>query len=167
MSMPGSSAGRNPWPWAIGLFFVLFIGGVISFIAFAMHQDMDLVREDYYAEELRHQERIEALTRAEGLGPAASLALLPGGHRVELRLPASQVAAGVRGSLEFYRPSNKSMDRLYPLTLGPGGVLRLDVSGLSAGQWLVRADWTVGAQRYLKEVRVVLAGAALTAGGPR
>ena len=46
-----SQTNWNPWPWAIIGFFVVFVSCVFSFVIFATHQPMDLVRQDYYEEE--------------------------------------------------------------------------------------------------------------------
>ena len=50
---------RNPWPYAIIAWFVIFITAMTVWAVVATRNSMDLVRKDYYEEELRHQQQIE------------------------------------------------------------------------------------------------------------
>ncbi len=54
------------WP---GGFFILFGGYIAGFIVFASRQKMDLVRNDYYDQEIRYQQQIDRVQRtAAGAG---------------------------------------------------------------------------------------------------
>ena len=47
----------NPWPYAVIGFFVVFISLIVIFIVFSLGQEIQLVRPDYYEEEIRGRRR--------------------------------------------------------------------------------------------------------------
>ena len=66
-STPPAPAGRNPWPIAIVSYFIIFIAFIAWFITFAMRQKMDLVRDDYYDQEIRFQQQIDRVQRTQSI----------------------------------------------------------------------------------------------------
>ena len=88
MSQPTQS--RNPWPIAIIACFILFITGMVVFIVFATRKQMELVRPDYYEEEMRFQQQLDRLNRTRTLSTQVEITydseqqsvtiVLPGAH---------------------------------------------------------------------------------------
>src|ERR1043165_8307480 len=90
----------NPWPYAIIGYFVFFVMCVAAFITWAVRQDMDLVRKDYYDHEILFQQQIDRQKRALDLGPQAAIAYDPALHAVTISLPASHASAA-SGTIRF------------------------------------------------------------------
>ena len=150
--------GRRWEPWPVGLiaFFAVFISGVATFIAFAVSQRMDLVRADYYEEEIRYQVQLGRLQRTRELGGAAGLGCDAAGREVRVRVPASHVAAGLKGGVTLYRPSDARSDRWMPLEPSATGEQAVSLEGLGTGLWRVRVRWESGGLEYHMEDAVVL-----------
>src|SRR5947207_839195 len=55
---------RNPWPIAIIAYFAVFISFIVTFIVWASHQRVDLVRADYYEAEIKFQQQIDRVERS-------------------------------------------------------------------------------------------------------
>lgn len=142
---------RNIWPSAIGLFYGCFAVAVVGVAIFAMRQPSDLVAEDYYARELKHQARIDSETR--GLASTEfAVNVAPDARALDLRLPGQ----GITGEINLYRPSSAALDRTIPLAPGVDGHQRIDLSGSAAGLWKVQVRWVeAGVERY-REDTVVL-----------
>lgn len=150
---------ERPWePWPVGLiaFFAVFIAGVATFIASAVSQRMDLVRPDYYEEEIRYQVQLGRLQRTRELGASARLDCDVAGRRVLVRVPASHAAAGLRGQVTLYRPSDARSDRSMPLEVSATGEQTTTLEGLGPGLWRVRVRWESGGLEYHMEEAVVL-----------
>lgn len=147
-AMSSTVASRNPWPIAIIAFFALFISAAASYIVFAVRQDMDLVRPDYYEEELRYQKQLDRLHRTAPLEASVTVAYHEAGQQIEIRLPQLHAVPTTTGSIHLYRPSDAELDRHLPLALDPAGLQRLDARQLRAGLWKVRIQWTAEGQEF-------------------
>lgn len=140
---------RNPWPYAIIGFFVLFIGVMAAWIVFAVRNDDELVRADYYEAELKFQTDIDRASR--GLSSNVKLNYDSTSHTLSVVLPRQTSAS----SICFYRPSNSRLDREIALDL-TDGAQSLDVSQLQTGLWKVRLTWTADGAEFRYDQTLVL-----------
>jgi nitrogen fixation protein FixH len=144
----------NPWPYAILAWFAFAITVAVVFTAFAVRQEFDLVRPDYYEEELRHQRRIDSVKRTAALGEAVSLRHDRATQRLRLTIPATH--AGARGEVHLYRPSDAGLDVRLPLETDADGVQWIDAAAVKTGLWRVRVQWTAGGEEFFLEQSVVI-----------
>jgi hypothetical protein len=153
MTLPRSS--RNPWPIAITVFFFVFFLGLVGFIVFATTHQADLVRADYYEEELRFQQQLDRVNHTQRLGQAVSVAYDIGQRCIAIQLPPAQ-AEDIAGRIHLYRPSDARLDRELPLDLRPDGTQRVDASQLPSGLWKVRLEWSNQGRDYYFDQPVVI-----------
>ena len=139
---------RLNWGAGVTLAYIVFAAGTTAVVVFAMHRPVDLVSPDYYAQELRQDERAAATANAAALGGALGLDVTRA--EVRLRIPASQAAAA-RGSIHLYRASNAADDREFALAPDATGAQRVNISRLPGGQWIVKVQWTAGGRAYYVE----------------
>ena len=147
-------ASFNPWPAGIIAFFVLLLCGMATVVAIAVTHRESMVNDNYYEQELKFQNQIDSVARAQKAG--ARLQLNAPAGRFLVVVPAPQLAEKLSGSIEFYRPSAAELDREYPLAPGTDGTQSLDVSQLAAGPWQVRVKWSAGGQDYFLEQKITL-----------
>lgn len=145
----------NLWPYAIISYFVVFVSCVIAFIAWSVRHNMDLVRQDYYEQEIRYQDQIERLKRTQPLNAEVNVAYELARQRITITLPAAH-AAQARGRIHFYRPSDAKLDRDFPLSVGADGSQTLDARSLHAGHYKVRVEWTSGGQEFFFDRSIVV-----------
>jgi hypothetical protein len=150
------STSRNLWPLGIITAVALFIAGTVGLIVMACSQKVDLVRADYYEQELKFQGQIDRVARTGLTASQASIAYDASGKYITVSLPADQARREVSGSIELYRPSAAGMDRAVRLEPDANGIQRLDARGLASGLWRVRVSWTAEAQSYYLEQKVVV-----------
>jgi hypothetical protein len=96
------------WGYKIAGFYLVFVTGIMWLVFQSSQQKVDLVTQDYYAQELRYQERIDQTKRASGL--SAPLQIMQHGRQVSLQFPAEFNGKKISGSVVLYCPSNKDMD---------------------------------------------------------
>ena len=147
-------ASFNPWPAGIIAFFVLLLCGMATVVAIAVTHRESMVNDNSYEQELKFQNQIDSVARAQKAG--ARLQLNAPAGRFLVVVPAPQLAEKLSGSIEFYRPSAAELDREYPLAPGADGTQSLDVSQLAAGPWQVRVKWSAGGQDYFLEQKITL-----------
>lgn len=143
--------------WAIGLtiFFVGFVSGIVSFVVWSLGQRQDLVATDYYDQEVRYQDRIDAIARVEqeGLKPGVTYDAAAATLKVAFERPESLQSA--TGTVTLYRPSSAAMDRSVSLQPDASGI-QLITGSLASGLWRVRTEWFKGGATYFAETAVVV-----------
>ncbi|MEN9675027.1 MAG: hypothetical protein RIS76_923 [Verrucomicrobiota bacterium] len=151
---PSTSTPFNPWPWALLAFFALLITTIASFVVFAVRQDMELVRPDYYEQELRHDRQMERVRRTAGLAGAITLA--PSGNTILVDVPTATRGLKPSGTVHLYRPSDSRLDREVELAPDAAGRMSLDTGSLRPGLWKVRVAWSVGLDEFFREATLVI-----------
>lgn len=125
--------------WVITAFaaFAAFIG----FLAFSsIKQDIDLVAEDYYAQELKYGERMKEKSNASVFNDSISFQVT--NNLVIVQFPATLGEMGISGEIEFFRPSNNAHDRILPFTLGQDAAVAFKRENLVPGHYKVNISWT-------------------------
>ena len=147
---------RNLWPLGIFATFGVFFAGMAGVVVIAATHREHLVNENYYEQELKFQEQIDSVGRAQKSG--ATVAYDAGAGLVVIALPAAQRAQKIAGKIELYRPSDPKLDRELLLEPTADGTQTLNVSGLAAGLWSVRVKWAADGKNFFLEQKIAIAG---------
>ena len=142
------------WGTGIAAVYTVFALATTGFVTFAMSQRVDLVSSDYYAQSLRHDQKIAAERNARSLEPPPSVVLTGSGQAV-LSLPPDQ-AGRAAGTVTWYRSADPTADRTTALALDRDGRQLLPLSGLMAGRWIAQVRWTARGRDYYYEQAVLL-----------
>jgi hypothetical protein len=144
------------WNWGAGLAaaYILFAAATSGFVVFAMNRPVALVRPDYYAESLREDQQMAARGRAQQLGSAVSIAVE--GRDIRIAVPRTPQESTIAGRVTLYRASDPAADRNFPFAPDAAGVQRVAASGLRAGHWIVKLQWTSDGRDYYLEQPIVL-----------
>jgi hypothetical protein len=139
------------WNWGKGIVLVysLFVLGILYLVYQSKQQKLDLVYEDYYAQELMFQNQIDATQRVEDAGEKPSLVRKEGG--VFLLIPSAK-GIQVSGSLTAYCASDKSKDQLMRLNQTTAGLWRLPVLDLKSGRYTFKIKWKQLGELYYSEL---------------
>jgi hypothetical protein len=159
-SSPSPPSSRNPWPWAIIGFFAVFISWTVGFVVFSLFHRVELVRPDYYAEELRFQNQIERREHTQPIAGRVNVAFSAADQLITLTLPPEHIGQALSGMIHFYRPSAAGLDRRIALDVNAAGQQTIDARPLSAGLWRVRLTWTAQHRDYQHDQAVIVARAA-------
>ncbi len=169
MNSTSTKSSRNFWPHAIIAWFVIFASVLAAWTTVALRQKMDLVRPDYYEEEVRFQGQLDRLNRTAAIRSEVALNHDANKHDITLLLPSAHLPSRPAGQIHFYRPSNASLDFDVPLAVDAAGRQRIGVDGLPGGLWKVRAQWNAAGHDYFFE-QVIVAnepGSGITATPPK
>ena len=149
---------RSLWPYAIGGYFLIAFVGAAIFVTWAVRQDMDLVRPDYYEHEILYQKQIDAVNRTRPFGADVGVAYDLNEHRLAVRVPSAHVIGQFSGSAHLYRPSNAKLDRRIDLKPASNGTQTIDTTQLAPGLWKVRLDWTANGEAFAFEQNIIIGG---------
>jgi nitrogen fixation protein FixH len=143
---------RNLWPHAIVATFVLFAAYIGTMVQQALRTSVDLVSPDYYQQELRFQQRLDAVARTAALPAPVRIHFEAAARRLQLTLPPALAGQPVQGTLQFFRPSDQRLDLRLPFApTGQPPQQTLSTRALRPGLWRLRLDFTAAGQAYFLE----------------
>ncbi len=137
------------WGTGIVIAFVLFIGFILFFVirTFTLSEyQHDLVDEEYYKTELKYQEEIDKLTNLKNLDEKITFVKSEKGF--EISFPSIFNTDNTKGTVYFYRPSNKVLDFEVPLKIVDTKML-ISKENLVDGNWNVTIDFVSESKEYL------------------
>lgn len=138
----------------ITLAFVLFALGIATMVVIACSHKVDLVRPDYYDQEIKYQTQLDRLNRTAQLSDAVKITYDDTTGRLTINLPRTHAGAETVGRIELYRPSATNLDRELKLELDANGAQTVDASALIPGLWKVRVHWVRQGQEFYAEKRI-------------
>ena len=153
---PAPKSKRNPWPVAIVAYFVVFIAFTVGIVGYVSHQKMDLVRGDYYDDEIRYQEQLDRMNRTADMQGKVAIGYDKATEAITISLQPSEGQTQIAGRIRLYRPSDETMDQDIQLALDSAGRQSLDARNLKTGLWKVRVYWTVAGRDYYFNQSVVV-----------
>ncbi|TRX52666.1 FixH family protein [Fulvivirga sp. M361] len=141
------------WGLRIVVAFIGFVAVIITLVVISMRQNINLVAEDYYVQEIAYQKQIDRVKNHMDLGQL--------GLEVELEPATNQIVVKsssqgeLKGTVYFFRPSDERLDKSYHLTLSDGKQL-FNSSDFAKGLWKVKVSWTENEKEYYYEKLLVI-----------
>ena len=136
---------RINWGTKIAIFYLSFVAGMMYLVVRSSQQSIDLVSEDYYADELQYQQRIDQTKRTAALSAPPEIVLE---HDViTVKLPAEFNGKTVNGKILLYCPSSASDDQQIGFSTREG-IARLSVPEKNSGYHEVQVSWEAAGERY-------------------
>lgn len=118
----------------------------------AFQQDVDLVSETYYLEELNYQQRIEERSNLARSG--LEVGLQQTRDEVVLQFPENFKLA--QGEIHFYHPSRELFDKHYEIALNDQNIQSIGKEELIRGHYKVKVSWQVEGKSYFQETEIYL-----------
>ncbi len=141
------------WGKKIAFAYSLFVIFMIALVVACVKQnDIFLVSEDYYKQEIQYQDRIDNISNASQLQNPVTVEL--NNETNILRVDLTKESVGAQGKVTFYRPSNPELDREFPVALSVAGVQEFPTKSLAKGLWLIKVQWQKDGKNYYKEQKV-------------
>lgn len=147
---------KSKFNWGTGILItiIIFMVITISTVVFLMNQDVDLVTSDYYNKGIQHQSQIERVNRTNEM--VEKVLINPGNGFVIFIFPKSLAQKSLKGTIQFYRPSDSKKDFSIPLSVDTNGQQVISTQSIAKGYWKVKVDWTQDAIEYYKESSFVI-----------
>ncbi|MES1225356.1 MAG: FixH family protein [Bacteroidota bacterium] len=141
------------WGYKLLLTFVVFacMMGYLVFRAF--NTNFELVKSDYYKDELRYQQVIDGTDRANML--SASPAITQKGSNITLQMPEEMKNKTVTGHVWFYCAYNSKKDRKHELSIDKNGE-QLFNGSLTPGNYTMKIDWNADGKNYYAEKNLTI-----------
>jgi hypothetical protein len=142
------------WGTGIVIAFAIFMGGTISTAVYLMNQDVNLVADDYYDQEINYQQQIDRMERTNQLENKQIVSF--NGSTVKISIPKVLINKRVTGEIYFYRPSDSNSDIIIPLITDTSGVQVIPAENLVKGYWKIKVRWLSNGKDYFSEERILI-----------
>jgi hypothetical protein len=142
------------WDWGKGivLSFVLFCSFIVWIVVQAFQENIDLVSDTYYLDELAYQTRIDDRTNLHESG--LSIAFEQKDDELILKFPSAFATA--TGEVKFYHTSKAIFDKTFPLALNETNKQSISKKELIKGYFKVQVSWAVRDKTYYQEQEIFL-----------
>ncbi|GHB38207.1 FixH family protein [Mongoliitalea lutea] len=137
--------------WGKGIILTLtaFAGIIISMVVICVRQDdIHLVTQNYYEEEIKYQDQIDKMVNASMLNYEA-LAFDAQRRLIELNLPK-----GAKGTLHLFRPSDARLDQKLDFEIQDLEANAINLSELKPGYWKIKMTWVEDETSYYIEKKI-------------
>lgn len=137
--------------WGFGITLTIIVFLLISFatIYFSFNQKVNLVRDDYYEQEVKYQQKIEIIKRTQELPEQLEIKVVD--KNIYFQFPQLFNSKSIEGNILLYRPSDRDKDFLIKLDLDNNLFQSLPLNNLAPGLWKVQVDWNVEKIEYFNE----------------
>ena len=134
------------WGNKIFFVFVLFAGSMIWLVTLCFQQEIPLVTNDYYKEELAYQSRINEKANLELLVNKPSINQSLGSVVLSIK------QGEFKGTFKLYRPSDSSLDVEVPFdTKVHNGLVKISKNRLISGKYVAKVSFSDGKHDYYLE----------------
>ncbi|MEX0883716.1 MAG: FixH family protein [Cyclobacteriaceae bacterium] len=137
------------WGKGIILVFVVFFGLMATLVTICMKQDdLHLVTENYYEEEIKYQHHIDKVINT-NISNKEAMVYDGQNRQLDLNLPL-----GAKGELHLFRPSDARMDKKFKVDIQDKKINTYDLKNLQTGYWKVKLSWTENGMDFYEEKKI-------------
>lgn len=115
--------------------------------------DFDLVSNDYYEKDLKYQDKIDQINRANLLEKKFEINQINGD--LEFVFPTVN-HYGISGTIEFFRPSDDDLDKNINFNLDSGNVFLYKNRDIKSGLWIIKVPWVHNDSSYFYQEEIMI-----------
>lgn len=141
------------WGTKIALFYGSFVVLIVTLVAGSMRQSFDLVAPDYYGQELKYQNVIDAGKNQAALSTA--VAIHANEKSVIINFPAEFAGKAVSGTVHFYSPVSASWDKEFPVSMDNDAMI-VSRTELRNTTYTMKINWQSAGKKYYQESELKL-----------
>jgi hypothetical protein len=137
------------WGHGVALGYSAFAVGMIFLVYLCVQQKIELVRPDYYTQELKYQQRIDQKANTAALKQRLEINYIRENDLVEIIFP-SDLTNTHSVQVHLYRPDDSSLDKTSIQTLS-NNKINVDTKDLKEGLWRLELTWSCNDKEYFQE----------------
>jgi hypothetical protein len=140
------------WGYKIVLVYVLFVIGIMFLAYKSNQQKFELVQKDYYADELKFQNVINASEKAFKLGGAIKTTIKDG--HLFVNLPEGFKNEKVNVNAHLYYAADESRD-IFKKVITNNGLFEMELSTKMSGAYTLKLDIVMHGDQYYYEQKIM------------
>jgi len=140
------------WGKSIVVAFILFAGFIATLVTVCMHQDVSLVSNEYYKEELAYGDQLTRLNNANELDVKPVIS--KSGDFVTISF--NRFTEVQQGELLLFRPSDAAKDKRFKLASSTESIQSFAIRDLDKGMYRARMRWVMEGNEFFIETVITL-----------
>ena len=136
------------WGKKITVLYLAFVALIVTLVVLCFGQKVELETKDYYAQEIKFQDKIDAISNEKNLATTITHQLQ--GTQIILNADSSLLSKGLEGTINFYRPSDSSKDMNLKMIFTNNQQI-INTSTLIHGVYKMQLSWVSNDTKYFKE----------------
>ena len=141
------------WGTKILIVYVVFISGILFMVFKSSTQKTDLVTTDYYAKELKYQDKIDEMNRVQALSAPVEFVIKD--NALIIRFPKDFVGKKLTGEAVLYCPSDENKDLKINFSVLDEPV-KINIPAGSKGLYELHLSWQDGGITYYFEKKIII-----------
>ena len=142
------------WGTGIAIFYGAFMAIMIFAVIFSAKNKSDLVVEEYYKDDINYESFRVKRQNSNQLKKTVDIEYQRNDQAIQFVFPNDMQNA--QGNITFFRPSDKRLDRRFPISLNEGKMIIKKDRKLVGGLWKVKVEWQNNGKDYYYEKPLVL-----------
>lgn len=138
------------WGNSIVLVFVLFAAFILYMVVRAFQEDFDLVTEDYYAQEIGYQKKIEQKSNLEA---GERIVLRKEDESIHFSFPKDQLP---EGEIHFYHQSQKALDKRIAIKASSEMQQVVSLNKFIQGYYRINITWESDGVDYFQQEKIYI-----------
>ena len=141
------------WGKKIVLVYIVFVSGILFMVFKSSNQKTDLVTSDYYAKELKYQDKIDEMNRVVALSAPVEYAIKD--YEIIIQFPKDFAGKQLTGEAVLYCPSdeNKDVKNNFSVLDEP---LKIIIPLKNKGLHELQISWKDGSVTYYFEKKIFI-----------
>jgi hypothetical protein len=137
------------WGTGIAIFYSFFVIAMLVFVYAATNQDISLVSDTYYEEDLSYQVKLDKIQRTNQLKHIFELSIEQNSTGISVTIP--EELSHFKGNMTLFHPAYAMLDQIYPIESNTQHKQFIPVQRLKKGRWLVKIDGENEGKNYYHE----------------
>jgi hypothetical protein len=137
------------WGTAIAIFYSFFVIAMLVFVFAANKEDISLVSDTYYEEDLSYQLKLDKIKRTNELHLVFELSIEQNSKGISVTIP--EELPHFKGNMTIFHPAYASLDQAYPIENNAQHKQIIPVEKLKKGRWLVKIEGENEGKIYFHE----------------
>ena len=142
------------WGHGITLFFVVFIGFLVTALIQSAKMDHSLVADDYYAQDIAFQQHYDKISNYVQDKKSLDVTWMETEKKLMVSINGELPK---QGKMILYKASNKGQDQAIDFSVKGGENIVFNGSELRSGKWKIKVDWKEGTTPYYYEEDLYIA----------
>jgi len=141
------------WGSKILIVYIVFVLGIVFMVYKSSTQNTDLVTTDYYAKELKYQDKIDEAKRVSALSDSVAYSIKD--NALTIQFPRDFAGKQLAGEAVLYCPSDEKKDMKQRFTL-KDEPLQMQIPAGDKGLYELHLSWQDGGVTYYIEKKIII-----------
>jgi len=141
------------WGSKILIVYIVFVLGIVFMVYKSSTQNTDLVTTDYYAKELKYQDKIDEAKRVSALSDSVAYSIK--NNALTIQFPRDFAGKQLAGEAVLYCPSDEKKDMKQRFTL-KDEPLQMQIPAGDKGLYELHLSWQDGGVTYYIEKKIII-----------